>query len=85
MLFRSYPSTWTDLKQMRGETEASFFNGEIILLGEKHRLPTPYNSTLFNIVETMAVDRIPPGMHDIQGLAALVEQRRRMIYEENVE
>src|SRR5262249_9095228 len=45
--FRTYPSTWMDLKLKRGETEAGYFNGEIILLGEKYGVPTPYNSTVF--------------------------------------
>ncbi|MFN0086971.1 MAG: ketopantoate reductase family protein [Blastocatellia bacterium] len=78
---RTYPSTWMDLKQRRGETEAGYFNGEILLLGEKYHVPTPYNSTLFNIVETMAVDKIEPGLYSIEELSTLVEQRRRMLYE----
>src|SRR5262245_60110601 len=77
---RTYPSTWMDLKQKRGETEASFFNGEIILLGEKYGVPTPYNSTLFNIVETMAAEGIEPGLHTLDELIDLVEQRRLKLY-----
>ncbi|MDX2045085.1 MAG: 2-dehydropantoate 2-reductase [Acidobacteriota bacterium] len=77
---RTYPSTWTDLKLKRGETEASFFNGEIILLGEKYGVPTPYNSTLLNIVETMAADGLNPGLYSIEELIDQVEQRRLMIY-----
>ncbi|MGH9768034.1 MAG: ketopantoate reductase family protein, partial [Blastocatellia bacterium] len=74
--FRTYPSTWMDLKLKRGETEAGYFNGEIILLGEKYYVPTPYNSTLFNIIETMAAEGAQPGLHTIEELADLVEQRR---------
>ncbi|MGH9755035.1 MAG: ketopantoate reductase family protein [Blastocatellia bacterium] len=74
---RTYPSTWMDLKLKRGETEAGYFNGEIILLGEKHGIPTPYNSTLFIIVETMAAKGAPPGLYTIEELANLVEQRRQ--------
>lgn len=77
---RTYPSTWTDLKLKRGETEASFFNGEIILLGEKYGVPTPYNSTLLNIVETMAAEGTEPGLYSIEELMDQVEQRRLMIY-----
>jgi 2-dehydropantoate 2-reductase len=80
--FRTYPSTWMDLKQKRGETEAGYFNGEIILLGEKYNVPTPYNSTLFNIVETMAAQGIQPGLHTIEELAHLVEQRRLKLYDQ---
>ncbi|MBI1761158.1 MAG: ketopantoate reductase family protein [Acidobacteria bacterium] len=77
---RTYPSTWVDLKQRRGATEAGYFNGEIILLGEKYDVPTPYNSTVLNIVETMAVEQLEPGKHSLDELVGLVEQRRLMIY-----
>ena len=73
---RTYPSTWMDLKLKRGETETGYFNGEIILLGEKYNIPTPYNSTLFNIVETMAAKRAQPGLYTIEELVELIEQRR---------
>lgn len=73
---RAYPSTWTDLHERRGETEAGFLNGEIILLGEKYGLPTPFNSTLLEVVEGMARDRIPPGRHTLTELRELVESHR---------
>ncbi len=77
---RTYPSTWMDLKLKRGDTEAGYFNGEIILLGEKYGIPTPYNSTLLNIVEKMAAEGIEPGLYSIEELINQVEQRRLMIY-----
>lgn len=77
---RTYPSTWADLKQQRGETEAGYFNGEIILLGEKYDVPTPYNTTLLTLVETLAVKRGAPGKYSLAELIGLVEQRRLMIY-----
>lgn len=77
---RTYPSTWMDLKQKRGDTEAGFFNGEIILLGEKYGVPTPYNSTLLNLVETMAMDGIDPGLYSLEELMEQVEQQRLKLY-----
>ena len=77
---RTYPSTWMDLKQKRGDTEVGYFNGEIILLGEKHGIPTPYNSTLLSIVETMAVEGTDPGLYSLEELIHQVEQRRLMLY-----
>ncbi|HWQ35655.1 MAG TPA: 2-dehydropantoate 2-reductase [Blastocatellia bacterium] len=77
---RTYPSTWADLKHQRGETEAGYFNGEIILLGEKHGLFTPFNSTLFTTVETMALQKQPPGRYTIEELSELVEQKRLELY-----
>lgn len=82
---RTYPSTWVDLKNRRGETEAGYFNGEIILLGEKHGVPTPYNSTLLQVVEEMAAEKTEPGRYSIDELAALVEQRRLKIYHEQID
>ncbi len=77
---RAYTSTWVDLKQKRGETEAGYFNGEIVLLGEKHHIPTPYNSTLLNLVENIAAERAEPGCYSLEELTDLVEQRRLMLY-----
>jgi 2-dehydropantoate 2-reductase len=76
----TYPSTWMDLKQRRGETEAGYLNGEIILLGEKYDVPTPYNTTLLNSVEMLAAERGAPGKYSLAELIGLVEQRRLMIY-----
>jgi 2-dehydropantoate 2-reductase len=77
---RTYPSTWVDLKLKRGETEAGYFNGEIILLGEKHGVPTPYNSTLLNIVERMAAEGQEPGGYTLDDLEAQVQQRKLELY-----
>jgi len=77
--FRTYPSTWMDLKMKRGETESGYFNGEIILLGAKYHVPTPYNSTLFNVVETMAAKGAQPGLCDIEELAALIKKRSQPV------
>jgi len=79
--FRTYPSTWMDLKLKRGQTETGYFNGEIILLGEKYGFPTHYNSTLFIIVETMAAKGAQPGLYTVEELANLVEQRRHELEE----
>lgn len=77
---RTYPSTWMDLTQKRGDTEAGFFNGEIILLGEKYGVPTPYNSVLLNLVETMAMDGADPGLYSLEELVDQVEQQRLKLY-----
>jgi 2-dehydropantoate 2-reductase len=77
---RAYPSTWMDLKQKRGDTEAGYFNGEIILLGEKYGIPTPFNSTLLQIVEMMAAEMTEPGRYTLEELIDLIEQRRLKLY-----
>jgi 2-dehydropantoate 2-reductase len=77
---RARVSTWVDLRNRRGETEASYLNGEIILLGEKHGVPTPYNSVLLNSVERMAAERESPGKYTIEELEELVQQKRMELY-----
>ena len=72
---RTYVSTWADLQQQRGETEAGYLNGEIILLGEKHHVPTPYNFTLLDVVERMAVQQLPPGHYSVSELRQMIERR----------
>lgn len=80
MDLRTYPSTWMDLKLKRGDTEAGFFNGEVILLGEKYGVPTPYNSALLNLVETMAMEGTTPGLYTLEDLLNQVEQQRLKLY-----
>src|SRR5215467_14950197 len=46
-------------------------------LVEKYGFPTPYNSTLFTIVETMAAKGAQPGLYTIEELANLIERRRQ--------
>ncbi len=74
---RAHTSTWTDLRQERGTTEAGYFNGEIVLLGEKHSVPTPYNSTLLYTIERMADQRTPPGSLSLASLRDLVAERQQ--------
>ena len=82
---RTWPSTQVDLKNRRGETEAGYFNGEIILLGEKHGIFTPFKSTLLTTVETMAIENQMPGRYTIDELIEMVEQKRRELYHEHSE
>ena len=72
---RTYVSTWVDLQQRRGETEAGYLNGEIILLGEKYHIPTPYSFTLLDVVERMAAQQFLPGHYSIGELRQMVERR----------
>lgn len=73
---RTYVSTWVDLRRQHGECEASYLNGEILLLGEKHDIPTPYNFALLDLVERMAAQHLPPGHHTIAEVRAMIEQKK---------
>ena len=60
---RTYSSMWQDLHLGRKANEAEFLNGDIVALGEKVGIPTPYNSTLLEIVNRMFEEGLSPGLY----------------------
>ncbi len=71
---RMYASMWQDLHLGRSSHEAEFLNGEIIALGRKLGIPTPYNTVLLHLINRMFTERLRPG---ILSPAQLHEQIRR--------
>jgi 2-dehydropantoate 2-reductase len=72
---RTYASMWQDLYLGRGGNEAAFLNGEIVRLGEQAGVPTPYNSTLLEVVSGMFERRLKPGGYSPRELHDLIQQR----------
>lgn len=65
-------STWQSLARGTGSVEADYLNGEIVLLGRLHGVPTPANETARRLVERCAREGTPPGsLTPEQFLAAL--------------
>jgi 2-dehydropantoate 2-reductase len=58
---RSGGSSWQSLARGTGSIETDYLNGEIVLLGRKHGVPTPVNATLQVVARQMARRRLPPG------------------------
>src|SRR6201996_2756922 len=54
-------SAWQSLTRGTGSIEADFLNGEIVLLGREHNVPTPLNEALQCLANRAAADRLPPG------------------------
>ena len=54
-------SSWQSLTRGTGSIEADYLNGEIVLLGREHGVPTPVNETLQRLANRAAADRLPPG------------------------
>ncbi|MFG1924776.1 ketopantoate reductase family protein [Cryptosporangium sp. NPDC048952] len=54
-------STRQSLSRASGDTEADFLNGEIVLLGRLHGVPTPLNAAVQAAVASAARDGLPPG------------------------
>jgi 2-dehydropantoate 2-reductase len=76
---RTYSSMWQDLYLGRKDSEAQFLNGEIVSLGEKLGIPTPYNSTLLETVDRMFAEGLRPGIYspaELNDLARAREGRR---------
>jgi 2-dehydropantoate 2-reductase len=72
---RTYSSMWQDLHLRRKGHEAGFLNGDIVTLGEKLGVPTPYNSTLLETVNRMFEEGLSPGIYDPNQLSELVGSR----------
>ncbi|GAA4791680.1 ketopantoate reductase family protein [Streptomyces ziwulingensis] len=67
----SLGSAWQSLTRRTGSVEADYINGEIVLLGRLHGVPTPVNETLLRAVHSCAENRRPPGGSSASGLLEL--------------
>jgi len=54
-------SSWQSLQRATGSIETDYLNGEIVLLGRMHRVPTPVNELLQRLANEAARDRAAPG------------------------
>ncbi|HEX9033503.1 MAG TPA: 2-dehydropantoate 2-reductase N-terminal domain-containing protein [Streptosporangiaceae bacterium] len=63
-------STWQSLNRRSGSTEVDYLNGEIVLLGRQHGVPTPVNELLQVTVGVLAARREAPGTVDPEDLLA---------------
>ena len=54
-------STWQSLERGTGSVESDYLNGEIVMLGRLHGIPTPANATAQRIARRLAVEGRPPG------------------------
>jgi 2-dehydropantoate 2-reductase len=55
-------SSFQSLRRGTGTIEADYLNGEIVLLGRKHGVPTPVNDLLRNLANHMAREGRGPGL-----------------------
>lgn len=71
---RTGGSSWQSLKRGLSSIETDFLNGEIVLLGKLHGIPTPYNTVLQQVANHMAATGQPPGSFTIEDLQQMVEK-----------
>ncbi len=69
-------SSWQSLKRGLATIETDFLNGEIVLLGQLHGVPTPYNRVLQRVANHMAALGKAPGSYSVEELQKLVEAER---------
>jgi 2-dehydropantoate 2-reductase len=60
-VMRQGGSTWQSLSRGSGSVESDYLNGEIVLLGRLHGVPTPANATVQGIARRLAAEERPPG------------------------
>ncbi len=63
-------SSWQSLRRGTGNIEADWLNGEIVLLGRLHDVPTPVNARLQAVANQMARHGAEPGSMSAEELAA---------------
>ncbi|GGV83626.1 2-dehydropantoate 2-reductase [Streptomyces gelaticus] len=66
-------SSWQSLSRGTGTIEADFLNGEIVLLGRLHGIPTPVNEVLRRTANAFARERREAGSMSVAELVALVD------------
>lgn len=57
-----------------GDVEADYLNGEIVVLGRLHGVPTPANSVIQRLANDMARRKGPPGSLSIDRVQALIAE-----------
>lgn len=73
---RTYASMWQDLQLDRRTGEADHLNGVVVELGRKLSIPTPYNSTLLEIINRMFDEGLKPGIYAPAELHARIRSRK---------
>jgi 2-dehydropantoate 2-reductase len=65
-------SSWQSLERGTGSIEADYLNGEIVLLGRLHGVPTPVNAALQQVANRMAREHLPPRSLTVDDIEAAV-------------
>jgi 2-dehydropantoate 2-reductase len=73
---RGGSSTWQSLMRGHTTTEVDYLNGEIVMLGALHGVPTPYNSVVRRLATRIASEGLKPGHFSYAEMRAMVEAER---------
>ncbi|MET9843735.1 ketopantoate reductase family protein [Streptomyces ossamyceticus] len=75
-------SSWQSLTRGTGTIEADHLNGEIVLLGRLHGVPTPLNELLQRLANTFARERRPAGSMPVAELVRRADEAERTARED---
>ncbi|MHB8574328.1 MAG: ketopantoate reductase family protein [Dehalococcoidia bacterium] len=67
---RSGSSTWQSLAKGHQKLETDYLNGEIVLLGKLHGVPTPYNAALRRLSQQLAATGGQAGAYTLDDIEA---------------
>ena len=70
---RAAPVVLAEPSRGTGTVEADYLNGEIVLLGREHGVPTPVNDVLQRTANAFARERREPGSMSVAELTALID------------
>lgn len=68
---RGGSSTWQSLQRGHTTLETDYLNGEIVLLGRLHGVPTPLNALVRQFANAVACGALPAGRHSAEELEAM--------------
>lgn len=66
-------SSWQSLARATGSIESDYLNGEIVLLGRLHGVPTPVNHTLQVLANDASHRGFKPGAYEVEDVIARAE------------
>ena len=67
---RGGSSMWQSIARRTGRTEVDFLNGEVVVLGRLHGVPTPANELCVDVAHELARSGAAPGSMDLAALEA---------------
>jgi 2-dehydropantoate 2-reductase len=67
-------SSWQSLARGSTTIETDYLNGEIVLLGRLHGVPTPVNQRLQHVANRLAREGAPPGTMSVEDLLGGIDE-----------
>ena len=73
---RTGSSSWQSLAREAPTIETDYLNGEIVLLGALHGIPTPANRVIQRVANHMASTKLKPGSTTVEELKHLINEEK---------